>query len=117
MPHATTPNDDPTVTLSFGSGYHNGSCDGPGPDNCPQLTWCAGKVNLHVVPKPFTSFTNHPGTWGVGMFGTFDFTQTLSNCGQTRDKVIDVWSSVGTKLGEVTLWIFCTWCSNSTGDA
>lgn len=117
VPDDTEPNSDPTVTLSFGMGYHNGTCDGMGL-NCPQVTACGGKVNLHVVPKPFTSFTNHPGgVWGVNMFGTFDYTETLSNCGQTRDREIDVWSSVGTNLGVVTLWIFCTWCSDSTGDA
>ena len=50
---------------------------------------------MHVIPKAFTGFTDHPGTFGVNMYATFDFTNNLNNCGQTFFKDFDVWARSG----------------------
>lgn len=105
----------PTITVSYGAGAHSGSCEGQA-DPCPQVNACGGKVNMHVIPKAFTGFTDHPGVFGVNMYGTFDFTNTVTNCGSTFFKDFDVWGNpAGNLLGRVTLWEFCTWCSDITG--
>lgn len=104
----------PTITVSYSSDAHSGSCEGSGLD-CPQLSACAGVVNMHVSPNAFTSFTDHPGQWGVNSYGTFDFTRVLTNCGQEHVQQVDVWSNPGGGLiCSFTLWEFCTWCSDST---
>lgn len=106
----------PDITVTYGSGAHSGSCKGTATP-CPQVAPCGGKVNMHVVPKPFTSFTDHPGAYGVNAYGTFDFTETLSDCGESFYKDFDVWAQpAGDNLGRVTMWAFCTWCSDSNGE-
>jgi hypothetical protein len=108
----------PDVGVEYSDDSHSGQCDGPGPVNCPQVSACAGTVSIHVVPKAGTGFTDYPGVFGVAQYGTFDFTKTLNNCGQLRKHRVTVWNNWnGDNMGNIIFWIFCTWCSDSSGDA
>jgi hypothetical protein len=114
VPTNTNPHSSPDVTIDFTDESQSGRCDGL-TNPCPTVGACHGTATMHVSAKPFTQFALWPNPqFMVNNLTTYDWQVPVTGCGFSASKKLEVYARPnGNSLGNVTLRVFCTRCSDS----